>query len=225
MRRRATMLRVVRTVVGVMLTGGLLALAGCGGGTRVVTKTVTAPAGTPVPTPAPAARPTGPSPGALAAERIFAGTALADSAEQAALPVGDAVFASAAAAAAGTMASQSSGGSGSGSGAPNPPTAARVVSGQASGEYAVAYTSGTFHNPSKITLDVAASPSQPGSVDWNVVCFELSGGIGRKEGRATVQLPTTKILPLPAPSHTCIGSANVQLSKTGTVTISISGQG
>jgi hypothetical protein len=30
-------------------------------------------------------------------------------------------------------------------------------------------------------------------------------------------------LPLPAASHSCIGSANVQLSKTGTVTISLTG--
>jgi hypothetical protein len=216
------MLRVVRTVVGLMLTGGLLALAGCGGGTRVITKTVTAGGGTTTPTPAPAPRPAGPSAAAVAANHTFAGTAVAASAEQAALPVGDAVFATAAAAAAGTIASQASpGGGGSASGAST--GGSRVVSGQASGEYAVAYTSGTFHNPSHIVLNVAASPAQPGSVDWNIVCFELSGGIGRKEGRATLQLPTTKTLPLPAPSHTCIGSANVQLSKSGTVTISISG--
>ncbi|HWF24717.1 MAG TPA: hypothetical protein VG275_04690 [Solirubrobacteraceae bacterium] len=214
----------MRTVVGLMLTGGLLALAGCGGGTRVITKTVTAGVGTTTPTPAPARRPAGPSAAAVAASHTFAGAAVAASAEQAALPVGDAVFATAAAAAAGTIATQvppGAGSGGSGSGAST--GGARVVSGQASGEYAVAYTSGTFHNPSHIVLDVAASPAQAGSVDWNVVCFELSGGIGRKEGRATLQLPTTKTLPLPAPSHTCIGSANVQLSKSGTVTISISG--
>jgi hypothetical protein len=162
----------------------------------------------------------------VAANHTFAGTALAADAEQASLPVGDAVFAAAAAAAAGTIAAQASaagGGGGGGSGSGASTGGSRVVSGQASGEYAVAYTSGTFHNPSHIVLNVAASPPQPGSVDWNVVCFELSGGIGRKEGRATLQLPTTKTLPLPAPSHTCIGSANVQLSKSGTVTISISG--
>jgi hypothetical protein len=216
------MLRVVRKVVGLMLTGGLLALAGCGGGTRVITKTVTSGNGTTAGAPAPAPRPAGPSLAAVAANHTFAGTAVAANAEQAALPVGAAVFATAAAAAAGTIATQASAGSGgSGSGASS--NGSRVVSGQASGEYAVAYTSGTFHNPSHIVLNVAASPTQPGSVDWNIVCFELSGGIGRKEGRATLQLPTTKTLPLPAPSHTCIGSANVQLSKSGTVTISISG--
>jgi hypothetical protein len=219
------MLRRVRTVVGMMLTGGVLALAGCGGGTRVVTKTVTAPRGATVVKPPRPSRPKGPSPAAIGAARTFVASALAADAEQAALPVGDAAFVTAAAAAAGTMATAPGRGAGSqsGSGASSTARPGRVVSGQASGQYAVAYTSGTFHNPSQIVMNVAASPSQPGSVTWNVVCFELSGGIGRKEGRATLQVPTTKTLSLPAPSHTCIASANVQLSKTGTTTISLSG--
>ncbi|HWC85328.1 MAG TPA: hypothetical protein VG388_02245 [Solirubrobacteraceae bacterium] len=210
----------MRTVVGLMLTGGLLALAGCGGGTRVVTKTVTAPAGTPVPNPS--SHPAAPSAVAIAAGQIFAGTALGGDAEQASLPVGYAVFASAVAAGAQTLPMapvvRPRGGGGARASGPS-----RVVSGQASGEYAVAYTNGTFHNPSQIVMAIAGGPSQPASVTWNVVCFELSGGIGRKEGRATLQMPTTKTLSLPAPSHTCIASANVQLSKTGTVTISLSG--
>jgi hypothetical protein len=208
-----------------MLTGGLLALAGCGGGTRVVTKTVTTARHATVSKPAPAPTPTpatGPSPAALAANHAAAATAIADDALQAASPLGAAVFVTAAATAAGTMSTATSAGAvtGHGGGAPAPK---RVVSGQGSGEYAVAFTNGTFHHPSQIVLNVAASPPQTGSVDWNVVCFENSGGIGRKEGRETLQLPTTKTLPLPAPSSTCIGSANVQLSKSGTVTISISG--
>ena len=104
-----------------------------------------------------------------------------------------------------------------------PPPSTQVVAGHASGEYAVAYTSGTFHHPSQIVLNVSASPAQAGSVDWNVVCFEKSGGVGRQEGHSTLQLPASKTLPLPAPSNSCIASANVQLSKTGTVTISLTG--
>jgi hypothetical protein len=212
--------------VGVMLTGGLLALAGCGGGTRVVTKTVTAkrPAtiSNPNPKPAPA---TGPSPAALGSEHAADATAIADDAMQIASPVGAAVYGTAIAAAAGTLSTATAAATGPGSSGASGPRAApkRVVSGQGSGEYAVAYTNGTFHHPSQIILNVSASPPQTGSVDWNVVCFENSGGIGRKEGRETIQLPTTKTLPLPAPSSTCIGSANVQLSKSGSVTISISG--
>ncbi|HWF34329.1 MAG TPA: hypothetical protein VG295_03130 [Solirubrobacteraceae bacterium] len=208
-----------------MLTGGLLVLAACGGGTRVVTKTVTGttpPARTAKPRPAPSS---GPSATAVAAAHAFAATIIGDNATQVISPVGASVFATAAAAATmstATTAVAGHGGRGGGGGKPAGPTQ-RVVSGQASGQYAVAYTNGTFHHPSAIVLNVSASPPQPGSVDWNVVCFELSGGIGRKEGRATVALPTTKTLPLPAPSSTCIGSANVQLSKSGTVTISISG--
>jgi hypothetical protein len=204
-----------------MLTGGLLVLAGCGGGTRVVTKTVT---GTPPPTvskptPAPAA---GPSAASLAAAHAVDATAIGDNAMQVVSPVGDALFMTAAMAAAQTMSNATSASSGHGGGA-SKPARHRVVSGQGSGQYAVAYTNGTFHHPSAIILNVSASPAQTGTVDWNVVCFELSGGIGRKEGRETLQLPITKTLPLPAPSSTCIGSANAQLSKTGTVSISISG--
>jgi hypothetical protein len=206
-----------------MLTCGLLALAGCGGGTKVVTKTVTAPrnspAPTPTPTPAPAAA--GQSAAALAAARAFDSTAVAADATQAGSPLGGAVFAIAAIAAAGSLPTHRT----TTASANSPPRAppARVVSGQASGDFAVAYTNGTFHHPSHIVMNIAASPPQPGSVDWNVVCFENSGGIGRKQGRETLQLPATKTLPLPAPSSSCIASANVQLSKTGTVTISISG--
>lgn len=204
-----------------MLTCGLLALAGCGGGTKVVTKTVTAPANgsgsTPAPKPTTAA---GPSAAAIAAARAFDSAAIAADVAQAGSPLGDAVFATAAIAAAETLSTQKTTTANRTAPAPAP---RRVVSGQASGDFAVAYTNGTFHHPSAIVLNIAASPPQSGSVDWNVVCFENSGGIGRKQGRETLQVPTTKTLPLPAPSSSCIASANVQLSKTGTVTISISG--
>jgi len=185
-----------------MLTGGLLALAGCGGSAHVVTKIVTRPAtvSTPAPKPAPA-----PSSGATAAAGTFAATAIAGNAVQAASPMATATTTP------GTA------------GVAPPPPSTQVVAGHASGEYAVAYTSGTFHHPSQIVLNVSASPAQAGSVDWNVVCFEKSGGVGRQEGHSTLQLPASKTLPLPAPSNSCIASANVQLSKTGTVTISLTG--
>jgi hypothetical protein len=206
-----------------MLTGGLLVLAGCGGGTRVVTKTVT---GTPPATVSKPTPPAGPSAASLAAAHAVDATAIGDNAMQAASPVGDAVFMTAAMAAAQTMSTATSTSSGRGRGAGAGASKSgphRVASGQGTGQYAVVYTNGTFHHPSAIILDIAASPPQLGTVDWSIVCFELSGGIGRKQGRETLQLPITKTLPLPAPSSTCIGSANVQLSKTGTVSISISG--
>jgi hypothetical protein len=203
-----------------MLTGGVLALAGCGGSTHIVTKTVTLtrPATVSTPAPQPASVP---SASATAAASAFAQTVIAANAAQAGTPVGDAVFGPALIAAAGTLATAATTTNVGGT-APAAPTS-RVVTGNASGEYAVAYTSGTFHNPSQILLTVSASPAQPGTVDWNVVCFEDSGGIGREEGHSTISLPVTKTLALPAPSHSCIGSANVQLSKTGTVTISLTG--
>jgi hypothetical protein len=167
--------------------------------------------------------PVGPSAAALAAARTLGATAVANDAELAATPVGDAVFLTAAAAAAGTLATattpatqttKSSTANSHGS----------LVAGHASGEYAVAFTNGTFRHPSQIVLNISASPSQPGSVDWNIVCSEVGGGVGREEGRApALQLPAAKTIALPAPSVSCIGSANVQLSKTGTVSISLSG--
>ncbi|HEY5317910.1 MAG TPA: hypothetical protein VIJ20_08010 [Solirubrobacteraceae bacterium] len=214
----------MRTEVGVMLAVGLLALAGCGGGSHVVTKTVTltrpATGAKPATTTATPTTPAAPSAAATAAAGRFAATALAANASLAAAPVGAVIFAPAALAATGTLGTQTR--SARTPGAPAAPTT-RVVAGHASGEYAVAYTNGTFRHPSQIVLNVAASPPQTGSVDWNVVCFETGGGVGREEGHESLQLPTSKSLALPAPSTSCIGSANVQLSKTGTVTISLTG--
>ena len=204
-----------------MLAGGLVVLAGCGGGTRVVTKVVT----TTTPARSGATKPPPPpSPNAIAAAQTLVGATLAADAEQGTLPAGDSVFAAAVGAAADTLSFQPLAprrvhqGPGSGGGVTTP---TRAVSGQGTGEYAVAYTGGNFQHPSQISLHVSASPAQKGSLVWNVVCYEDSGGIGRLEGRATIDLPATKTLPLPAPSHTCTVSANVQLSKSGTVMISI----
>jgi hypothetical protein len=183
----------------------------------VVTKTVTETRPATVSTPARTSKPSSASSTAAAAR--FAATALAANAEQAALTVGDAVFGPAELAAAGVMSAAPAA-----SATVTPPVArSHVVAGHATGDYAVAYTNGTFHHPSQIVMTISASPSQSGSVDWNVVCFEDGGGVGRDQGHQTLSLPTTKTLSLPAPSTECIVSANVQLSKTGSVTISISG--
>jgi hypothetical protein len=187
--------------------------------TKVVTETRPATVSTPSPKPAS----TAPSAAATAAAGAFASAAIAANANQAALPVGAAVFAPAQIAAA--VAAAVAGTTSTPTPAATTPSAphTRVVAGHATGEYAVAYTNGTFRRPSQIILTVDASPAQPGSVDWNVVCFEDGGGVGREEGHSTIPLPTTKTLSLPAPSNYCIGSANVQLSKSGSVTISLTG--
>ena len=109
------------------------------------------------------------------------------------------------------------------SGTPNAasPSATVVATGHASGEYAIAQASGTASNPSRLALDLAATPAQSAKVSWTLVCQESGGGVGSKSGQSTLQLPTTSTLPLPAPSESCIVSANAQLSGSGTVKISI----
>ncbi len=99
----------------------------------------------------------------------------------------------------------------------------QIASGWAAGDYALAVTSGTVNHPTTIELRVSATPSQTGSIDWNMVCDEQGGGVGEKSGEVQGSLPTTLTLPLPAPSTSCIVSAVVQLDQSGDVTISIFG--
>jgi hypothetical protein len=217
------MLRPVRKLVGALLLGGLLALTGCGGSVRVVTKTVTAPSTAAVQTtpakpstPVAAATPTA-TPGAIET------AAIAHTAEELASGIGDAALVTAAlgapAAAAGTTLST-----------PSTPQAKarasapiRVIAKEATGQYAVAETNGTFKDPARIVLTLDASPPQNATVYWGIVCSELGGGVGQKKVQTTLKLPTSETLPLPAPSSSCIVSANGQLSGTGTLKISISG--
>jgi hypothetical protein len=105
-------------------------------------------------------------------------------------------------------------------GAPSPaPTI--VASGHASGEYAITQAEGTAAEPAQITLRITATPTQSANVSWDLVCREQGGGVGNKSGQSTHRLPTTMLLPLPAPSESCIVSANAQLSGSGIVKISI----
>jgi hypothetical protein len=206
------MLPPVRKVAGVLSMAGLLALTACGGGGHRATHTATAKAKGSAPTPAS---------GATAKAAPLGPIAIAGATDEVASAVGDAVLAPAALVAAttpptGTTAVATT------KKAPAPvPT--RVITSNATGEFAVAHTNGTFRRPTRIVLKVAASPSQNGSVFWTLVCSEDGGGVGHKQAQTTVQLPTSETLPIPAPSTYCIASANVQLSKSGTVTISITG--
>lgn len=98
-----------------------------------------------------------------------------------------------------------------------------LASGHASGDYAIAQTTATANNPSGIELQIQATPSQWGRVTWEVVCQEVGGGAGSKNGQSTRSLPTVEMLSLPAPSTSCIVSANVQISGSGSAVISIYG--
>jgi hypothetical protein len=55
------------------------------------------------------------------------------------------------------------------------------------------------------------------------MCDESGGGVGSKSGQATLSLPGTEVLPLPAASHSCDVTANVQISGSGHVTVAIYG--
>ena len=107
--------------------------------------------------------------------------------------------------------------------APAPSPLQQVASGQAAGDYAVAQTSGTVSSPSTIELHLSADPPQGATVSWTMICQETGGGVGSKSGQASLQLPTRKALPLPAPSDSCDVSANAQLSGSGTLHIAIYG--
>jgi hypothetical protein len=103
------------------------------------------------------------------------------------------------------------------------PAPIRVTANSATGQFAVAHTNGTFKRPTKIMLKVSSSPSQTASVYWTIVCLEHGGGVGHQDAHATVQLPMSESLPVPASPVYCNASANVQLSKSGSVTISLTG--
>ncbi|MDA8297278.1 MAG: hypothetical protein M0004_11955 [Actinomycetota bacterium] len=96
-----------------------------------------------------------------------------------------------------------------------------IAQGHAAGDYAIAQASGTANAPHRIAIAVSATPPQSGTVSWNLVCSEKSGGVGSKSGQSTIHLPGTLNAPLPAPSQSCLVAANVQLQASGTVTIAI----
>jgi hypothetical protein len=102
-------------------------------------------------------------------------------------------------------------------------TLQKVASGHASGDAAIASASGTANDPSGIFVSVTSTPPQKGLVSWTMDCTENSGGVGSKSGQNTVNIPVVETLALPGPSNhgSCDVSANVQLSGSGTVTITI----
>jgi hypothetical protein len=108
---------------------------------------------------------------------------------------------------------------------PSAPAAPRTttITANATGDYAVAHVNGSFRSPSQLTLNVNSTPAQNGTVFWTITCSENGGGVGHKQAEVKVGLPLSTQLPIPAPSTSCIASANVQIAKTGSVTISISG--
>jgi hypothetical protein len=210
-----------------LLAAGLLALAGCGGGGGAATRSASR-----TPTGRGAAH-------SATAASMGRATAIAAAAAGVASGVGDPVLASAVLAVAATpttSATAATGGTPTAPAASVTPTTAthttstapapvptQVIKSSATGQYAVAHINGSFRHPSQIVLKVDASPAQKGSVFWTIVCSEISGGVGHGQAQTTMQLPTSATLPIPAPSKYCIASANVQLSNSGKVTISISG--
>lgn len=107
--------------------------------------------------------------------------------------------------------------------ADNSASLAEIASGRASGDYAVAQASGTVAGPSQIELRVSATPAQSATVSWTMLCAETGGGAGSKSGQSDRALPTTEILPLPAPSDSCDVAANAQITGSGKVLIAIYG--
>lgn len=189
------------------MSAGLLALTGCGGGGGTPTQTLTAATSSSVPAA------TG---GSTAGTGAMGPVAIAAAADEAPAGVGAAVLAPAALAGAAKLPGKTA------TSAPAPVPTHQIKNG-ASGQFAVAHTNGTFKRPTQIVLKVAASPSQSGTVFWAIVCAESSGHVGHKQAQSTMQLPTTETLSVPTPSKYCNASANVQLSRSGTVTISLTG--
>lgn len=66
------------------------------------------------------------------------------------------------------------------------PTHGRFATSQASGDYAVAQTSGTVNGPTQVQFVIAATPAQQATGTWTLVCNENSGGAGSKSGQSTV---------------------------------------
>jgi hypothetical protein len=97
-----------------------------------------------------------------------------------------------------------------------------VASEHATGNYAVAETSGEATKPSKMELKVTGPASLSGLVQWSIECNTNSGAAGKtKKGKVTLKFPGTELLKVPAKSSLCEVAANVQIQGSGKVTISI----
>jgi hypothetical protein len=95
------------------------------------------------------------------------------------------------------------------------------ASGSASGDYAVAQTSGTVYSPSGLRLRLVASPAQSALVTWTLTCNESGGGVGQKSRQSTLEIPAIETLSQAATSERCIVAANAQLNQSGTLNISL----
>jgi hypothetical protein len=96
-----------------------------------------------------------------------------------------------------------------------------VSTGHATGQYAVAETSGQVNKPSKIELAVSSSPDLNGLVQWTVGCVKNNAVIPSKSYKKTVALPAVIRVKFKASSSSCQVAANVQISGSGRATISL----
>jgi hypothetical protein len=100
-----------------------------------------------------------------------------------------------------------------------------VSTAHATGQYAVAETSGQVNKPFKIELAVSSTPSLSGLVHWTVGCVKNNKTIASKSYRETVKLPSIVKVKFRASSSSCTVAANVQISGTGKATISLESSG
>jgi hypothetical protein len=98
-----------------------------------------------------------------------------------------------------------------------------VATAHATGQYAVAETSGQVNNPSKIELAVSSKPDLSGLVQWTVGCVKHNKTVPSKSYRKTVKLPAVIVVKFSASSSSCTVAANVQIGGTGKATISLEG--
>ena len=96
-----------------------------------------------------------------------------------------------------------------------------LATAHATGQYAVAETSGGTNNPSKIEVTVSSKPELSGLVQWTVGCTKNNKPIPSKSDKKTVKFPAALPVKFTAKSSICDVAANVQLDGSGTVKISI----
>lgn len=95
-----------------------------------------------------------------------------------------------------------------------------VATSHATGQYAVAETSGQILKPSKIELAVSSKPELSGLVQWTVGCEKGDKVIPSKSYKKTVKFPAVVHVKYTASSSSCTVAANVQIDGSGKVTIS-----
>ncbi|HVA52033.1 MAG TPA: hypothetical protein VNF05_00835 [Acidimicrobiales bacterium] len=96
-----------------------------------------------------------------------------------------------------------------------------VATSRATGQYAVAETSGQVLKPSKIEEVVSSKPELSGLVQWTVGCNKGNKVIPSKRYKKTVKFPAVVHVKFAASSSTCVVAANVQIDGSGKVTIAL----